>query len=62
MKSEKEKMLAGELHDPLDPQLVAERIRARDLYLTLNNTREDQQIERARLLRELLGRETDVWI
>ena len=31
MKTEKEKMLAGELCDPLDPWLVAERSRRRDL-------------------------------
>ena len=29
MKSEKDKMLSGELYDPLDPQLAAERRRAR---------------------------------
>src|SRR5689334_3409743 len=29
MKSEKEKMLGGELYDPLDPELSAERRRAR---------------------------------
>ena len=31
MQSEREKMLAGELYDPLDPELVAARNRARDL-------------------------------
>jgi maltose O-acetyltransferase len=29
MKTEKEKMLAGELYDALDPQLSHERVRAR---------------------------------
>jgi maltose O-acetyltransferase len=29
MRSEKDKMLAGERYDPLDPQLSAERRRAR---------------------------------
>jgi len=36
MKTEKEKMLAGELYDSTDPQLVAERIRARQLTQRLN--------------------------
>lgn len=31
MKSEKEKMLAGELYDPLDPLLAAERRGSRGL-------------------------------
>lgn len=63
MKSEKEKMLGGELYNPLDPQLVAERQRARLLMKALNDTADDQQEERSRLIRELIpnvGRE--VWI
>jgi maltose O-acetyltransferase len=62
MKSEKEKMLAGELYDPLDPLLCRERDRCRDLCLLLNATREDQTEERARLLTELFGKETDAWV
>ncbi len=31
MKSERQKMLAGELYDPLDPELVVARTRARPL-------------------------------
>jgi maltose O-acetyltransferase len=62
MKTEKEKMLAGELYDPLDLQLCEERDRCRDLCLMLNATRESQKEERRRLLAELLGQETDVWI
>jgi maltose O-acetyltransferase len=31
MRSEREKMLAGELYDALDPELVAARNRGRDL-------------------------------
>jgi maltose O-acetyltransferase len=62
MKSEKQKMLAGELYDPLDLQLSRERDRCRDLCLLLNATREDQKGERQRLLVELFGRETNAWI
>ena len=43
MRSEREKMLAGELYDALDPDLVADRNRARDLCQTLNMTREAEQ-------------------
>jgi len=63
MRSEKEKMLSGEHYDPLDPQLSAERRRARLIFKALNDTRDDQQDERARLIKELIpaaGR--DIWI
>jgi maltose O-acetyltransferase len=40
MPTEREKMLAGELYDPLDPELVAARERARNLCQDLNATRE----------------------
>jgi maltose O-acetyltransferase len=49
-------MLAGELYDPLDAELAAARARARDLFQALNASREDQQGERRRVLRELFGR------
>jgi maltose O-acetyltransferase len=63
MKNERQKMLAGELYDPLDPELVGARERARDLCQTLNATREAEQDERRRLLRELfsVGGDT-VWM
>ena len=54
MKSQKEKMLGGELYDPLDSQLCAERRRARLLFNALNDTADDQQEERARLIKELI--------
>jgi maltose O-acetyltransferase len=38
MQTEREKMLAGELYDPLDPELVRARERARDLCQDLNAT------------------------
>ena len=62
MKTEKEKMLAGELYDPLDPQLCRQRDRCRDLCLLLNATRENQKEERQRLLAELFGKVTDAWV
>ena len=45
MSSERQKMLAGEMYDPLDPELAAARERARDLCQALNATREAQQQE-----------------
>ncbi|MBW3539391.1 MAG: sugar O-acetyltransferase [Planctomycetes bacterium] len=63
MSVEREKMLAGELYDPLDPQLVRDRERARNLCHDLNATREAQQDERRRIARELFGAgREDVWI
>jgi len=53
--TERQKMLAGEMYDPLDPELVSARERARDLCQALNATRESQQEERRRLLRNLFG-------
>lgn len=63
MQSEKDKMLGGELYDPLDAQLAGERSRARLLLKQLNDTRDEQQTERARLLRELIPNQgAEIWI
>jgi maltose O-acetyltransferase len=63
MRSEREKMLAGELYDPLDPELVLARTRARDLCQALNATRKADQEERRRILVELFGTGGDtVWM
>jgi maltose O-acetyltransferase len=62
MPSEKEKMLAGALYDPLDLQLALERERCRTLCKAFNETREDEQEERRRVLAELFGHPSDVWI
>src|SRR5437660_8046873 len=55
MHSERDKMLAGELYDPLDPELVQARDRARDLCQDLNATRERDREARRRILQELFG-------
>ena len=61
--TEHEKMLAGQLYDPLDSELVTARARARDLCQQLNATREGDQAERRGILRELFGRGGDtVWM
>ena len=62
-RSERQKMLAGELYDALDPELVAGRERARDLCQALNATREADAEGRRRILRELFGAGGDsVWM
>jgi maltose O-acetyltransferase len=63
VRNERDKMLAGELYDPLDPELVTARERARDLCGALNATRESQPAERRRILKELFGTGGDtVWM
>src|SRR5690606_10792411 len=54
MKTEKEKMLSGELYDPLDKQLSDERMQTRLLIKELNDTREDQVEERTQILKKLI--------
>ena len=48
-------MLAGELYDPLDPELAAAREHARDLCHELSATREGEAERRRRILVELFG-------
>lgn len=63
MPTERQKMLADDLYDPLDSELVAARARARDLCRDLNDTRESQKHERRAILKELLGSGGDtVWM
>ncbi len=47
-------MLAGELYDALDPQLVEDRLRTRLLLKELNDSREDEAEERMRILKDLI--------
>lgn len=63
MRTELEKMLAGELYDPLDPELVRARDHARDLCQDLNATREADQEVRRRILTSLFGKGGEsVWM
>src|SRR4051794_11590259 len=56
-------MLAGELYDALDPELVAARTRARDLCQLLNATSESEQDARRRILVELMAKGGEsVWM
>lgn len=63
MDTERRKMLAGELYDPLDAELVVARERARNLCQALNATRESDHDDRRRLLNELFAQGGDtVWM
>jgi maltose O-acetyltransferase len=63
MRSEREKMLAGELYNALDAELVTARNRARDLCQALNRSREEDVEERRRILQDLFGTGGDtVWM
>ena len=63
MPSERDKMLAGELYDALDPELVLGRERARDRCQALNATREGEVDARRAILRALFGRGGEsVWM
>jgi maltose O-acetyltransferase len=63
MPTERDKMIAGELYDPLDPELSAARDRARDLCQALNATRESDRDNRRAILRDLLPKGGDtVWM
>jgi maltose O-acetyltransferase len=56
-------MLAGKAYNASDPELVAERDRARKLFRAYNATTVDEREQRAAILDELLGRLGDgVWI
>ena len=57
--TERQKMLAGEMYDAFDPELVAARARARDLLLDLNVTREADAERRRGILRDLFGKGGD---
>jgi len=54
--TERQKMLIGDLYDPLDAELSSARARARDLCQALNATREAEQEVRRRILSELFGK------
>lgn len=55
MKTEKEKMLAGELYNAEDPTLKSERRKARLLCKSYNESSDEQTLLRKEILRELIG-------
>src|SRR6188474_2250471 len=55
MKTEREKMLSGELYVASDPELLAARVRARELIRRYNASSDQDPAERAAILRDLLS-------
>lgn len=63
MKSEKEKMLAGELYDSSDKELKKELKRAKDLCFEYNNIKPSNDAKRSKLLKKILGSTKELfWI
>lgn len=63
MPTERQKMIAGEMYDASDAELVAGRRRARDLCRKLNESRDDEHALRRDVIRELFGKSAaSVWI
>lgn len=58
-KTEKQKMLAGELYFPLDPELAADSKRASRLLRMYNATTEEEPEKRTSILQELFGKVGD---
>jgi maltose O-acetyltransferase len=55
MKSEKQKMLEGELYEPWDEELMKERERARYLVRQFNSTSEIEYDKRIELIKQMFG-------
>ena len=63
LRTEREKMLAGELYDALDPELVADRHRIRDLCQKLNAASDADEELRRKICRQIFGKGGDtVWM
>ena len=61
--TEKQKMLAGELYNGMDPELVQMRSQTRQLMRLYNATTQEEGARRQELLKELLGGlGNNVWI
>lgn len=54
--TEKEKMLSGQLYDASDPELVRERLDARELLYDFNNCRPSKNDYRIGILKKLFGK------
>lgn len=59
MTTEYEKMLAGELYDPSDPELAKARVKARDLCQKLNASGETEEVLRRSLCEQIFAKGGD---
>lgn len=55
MKTEKQKMIAGEMYNAGDPELRADRLQARKLVREFNESQDDEFEKRTSILKQLLG-------
>ena len=63
METEKEKMLRGALYNATDPQLVADRTKARQLLNQLNHSGPEEQDLRTWIVQKLVGKTgKNLWI
>ena len=63
MQTEKEKMLAGELYNALDPVLTEDRLQARLLLKAINDLKESDTDQRQELLKQLMpNAHESLWI
>lgn len=54
--TEKEKMLNGEFYDPMDNELVTDRMEARKLLYSFNNSKPSDGIRRKETIKQLFGK------
>jgi maltose O-acetyltransferase len=60
--TEKEKMLRGELYDPLDEELLNDRKKAKELCREFNLIETDKTYRKKEILKELFGKEYNCFI
>ncbi len=54
--TEKDKMLNGEFYDPMDTELVTDRMEARKLLYSFNNSKPSDGIRRKETIKQLFGK------
>lgn len=60
--TEKEKMLNGELYDPLDEELLSDRKKAKELCREFNLIETDKTYRKKEILKELFGKDYNCFI
>ena len=61
--TEKDKMLSGEMYNPMDPQLVEDRLKARILFQEINQINDGSKVERDATFYKLINNAKEgLWI
>jgi acetyltransferase-like isoleucine patch superfamily enzyme len=55
-RSEKEKMIAGEMYNAFTPQLISDRLACKELIYDFNNTRPSEGAKRDGIIRKVFGK------